>query len=120
MMKTATFLVSLLAMFLLTGCAGGQLAKKSVQIERGYSKSEVAALLGPPENRQFRGDDEAWQYCETDAGPGYDDYVVVWFYKGQVTGITTYKNSLRGPCSAFFRTVRWEDAPDRTIEIRRR
>jgi hypothetical protein len=120
MFISTKFVTVLITMFCLAGCSGGQLMKKSVQIEPGYSKSEVLAILGSPENRQFRDDDEAWQYCETEAGFGHDDFVLVWFHKGQVTGINTYKNQQFGPCSAFFRTIRWEDAPDGTIEIRPR
>lgn len=119
-MRTRTLMfVLIVGAAALLGCAGGQLFKKSVLVERGQSKNEVVALLGPPENRQFQGADEAWQYCETGAFAG--DYIIVWFYTGKVTGVTTYQDSRPGPpCSAWFRTIRWEEAPDRTIEIRRR
>jgi hypothetical protein len=107
--------------FLLTlsACGSSQLMTESLKISQGQTKDEVLSLLGPPGNRQFQGKDEAWQWCST--GMSTDDFLVVWFYDGYVTGITTYKNSIGfGSCDQFYRTVRWEDAPDRTIEIRKR
>jgi hypothetical protein len=115
-------LLGLIVLPILGGCAsGGALVKKSVSIERGNSKDRVVEILGAPGDRQFREDDEAWQYCRTNyTGIAADQYVVVWFYQGKVTGVTTYRNTQFGTCSSFFKTIRWEDAPDRTIEIRPR
>lgn len=114
--------VALLAVTLAGGCASGSaLMKKSVLLDRGNPKERVLEVMGAPGDRQFRGDDEAWQYCRTDySGFSADQYVVVWLYQGRVTGVTTYRNTQFGTCSSFFKTVRWEDAPDRTIEIRPR
>ncbi len=98
------------------GCATS-ITKKSVMINPGQSKAEVLEIFGTPENRQFQGKDEAWQYCQT--GWGTDEYVVIWFYDGKVTGITTYKSSAPTiDCTENFKTIKWEDAPDHTIEIR--
>lgn len=108
----------LLAIFALSGC--GTLAKKAVFINHGDSKERVLELMGPPSDRQFEGRNEAWQYCETDAGITHDDFRIVWFYDGSVTGLTSYKSSRFGVCSAFFKSIRWENAPDHTIEIRER
>lgn len=109
-------------LFLLISCGGQALLNKSMMVERGYEKQQVLDLLGPPGDRQFNGDDEAWQYCRT--GMSTDQFVVVWFFHGKVTGITTYKLGSNagyiGDCSQGFKTVRWEDAPDRTIELRHR
>ena len=104
--------------FLLSGC--GTLAKKAVLINPGDSKARVLEVMGPPGDRQFKGHDEAWQYCETDAGISYDDFRIVWFYDDRVTGLTSYKQSQFGVCAGFFRSIRWENAPDHTIEIRDR
>lgn len=103
----------------LVACAAPQLIANSVEISPGQTKQDVVKILGPPENRQFQGRNEAWQYCETDmTGFSGDDYVVVWFFDGVVTGMNNYKNTLIGGCEMFFRDIRWEDAPDSTIEIR--
>ena len=77
--------------------------------------------MGTPKDRQFQGKSEAWQYCATDySGFGADQYIVVWFYEGKVFGMTSYKNHMVGNCESFFRTIKWEDAPDRSIEFRNR
>jgi hypothetical protein len=47
------------------------------------------------------------------------DFRIIWFYDGKVTGIMSYKDHTPGTsASAHFKPIRWEDAPDRTIEIR--
>jgi len=104
--------------FALSGC--GTLAKKTVLINHGDDKAKVLEVMGPPGDRQFKGRNEAWQYCETDAGISYDDFRIVWFYDERVTGLTSYKQSEFGVCSAFFKSIRWENAPDHTVEIRER
>jgi hypothetical protein len=77
--------------------------------------------MGPPKNRQFSGANEAWQYCATDmAGFAGDQFVLIWLYDNRVTGLETYTNSLVGTCETFFRQVSFEDAPDATIELRKR
>lgn len=109
--------VFLLCLFALTACAtSSQLVSKSTLIDPGATKADVTSIMGPPQDRQFNGKDEAWQYCTT--GFSTDNYVVVWFNNGYVTGVQTYKNSGTGFCHTFFRTVNWQDAPDRTYEFR--
>lgn len=114
--------VAIGCVLLCVGCGSGTaLLKSSLQVERGHSKEQVTGILGVPGDRQFNGDDEAWQYCRT--GMNTDQFVVVWFYQGRVTGVTTYRlglGSYVGSCTQGYKTVRWEDAPDRTIEIRAR
>lgn len=120
-MKTILKLSVIVIFLFFFGCAPSQLMNKSLMINAGQTKEDVLKIIGNPGNRQFQGKDEAWQWCETDySGFAGDDYLVVWFYEGKVTGITTYKNTRYGNCEMFYRTVNWQDAPDRTIEIRNR
>lgn len=106
------------ASLLVSGCAN-TLIRQSAAIDRGMSKQDVTKILGPPADKQFRGPDEAWQYCELGAFVG--DFLVVWFYDSTVTGLTTYKDSSPSfDCTGQLRTIRWEDRPDTTVEIRRR
>jgi len=85
------------------------------------SGSELRFAMGEPQDRQFKGTNEAWQYCATDySGLKADDYVLVWLANDAVTGMQTYRNSKKGTCESFFRTVDWEQAPDTSIEIRQR
>lgn len=102
---------------LLSAC--GSLAKKAALINPGDTREQVLAVMGPPGDRQFRGKDEAWQYGKTGAGFGYHDFRIVWFYDGRVTGLTSYKDRSAGSAaSAHFKSIQWEDAPDRTVEVR--
>ena len=118
MQKIKLVLFILWALFL-SSC--GSLDKKSALINPGDNKEQVLKIMGPPDDRQFKGRDEAWQYCQTGAGFGYHDYRTIWFYNGKVTGINSYKSTRAGTsCVTDIKAVRWEDAPDRTIEIRER
>ena len=116
-MKTIQFLLIAVAATFLSAC--GTLEKKSVLINAGDSKEKVLSIMEPPGDRQFRGKDEAWQYGQTGAGFGYHDFRIIWFYDGKVTGITSYKDYTPATsAAAHFKPIRWEDAPDRTIEFR--
>jgi hypothetical protein len=110
----------LVFVLLLPGCASFD--KRINTIQAGDSKEKVIEILGDPEDRQFKGKDEALQYCKTGTGFGMCGYRTIWFYDGRVTGITSYSMKCVGPgsCGAHFKTIKWEDAPDHTIEIRQR
>jgi hypothetical protein len=103
--------------FCLHGC--GTLDGKTVLIDAGDTKKEVLKLMGPPQDRQFEQAQEAWQYCVSGAGFGYNDHKIIWFNEGLVTGITSYKTTRSG-CTGAFKTIRWEEAPDFSIETRER
>ncbi|OQW33454.1 MAG: hypothetical protein A4E19_03380 [Nitrospira sp. SG-bin1] len=101
--------------------ACGSLEKKAMLLNLGDTREQVLAAMGPPDDRQLRGEDEAWQYCQTGAGFGYHDYRTVWFYRGKVTGINSYKSSRpASSCVTDLKPIKWEDAPEATIEIRKR
>lgn len=118
MTHTKALLIATITFFLV---ACGSLEKKSVLIEIGDDKDHVLKIMGPPDDRQLKGSNEAWQYCQTGAGFGYHDYRVNWLYNGKVTGLNSYNSSRAGSsCMTDIRPVRWEDAPDATIEIRNR
>lgn len=108
-----------LAALALSAC--GTLERKAVLINPGDSKDAVIKVMGIPGDRQFRGQQEAWQYCITGAGFGYHDYRIIWFEQGRVTGITSYKNGAPGvSCKSQFTAIHWENAPDATVEVRNR
>lgn len=109
------------ALLLLPIAACGNLDKRAVMIDPGDSKQDVLAKMGAPEDRQFRQADEAWQYCQTGAGFGYHDHRIVWFHAGRVTGVTSFKSDAPGrSCVLAIKPIRWEDAPNYTVEIRNR
>ena len=104
---------------LLASCSG--LEKKSMLINVGDAKDQVLAAMGVPDDRQMKGENEAWQYCQTGAGFGYHDYRTIWFSSGKVASISSYKSTRPGSsCMADIKKVNWEDAPNLVIEIRKR
>ena len=114
--KMVSFIICVL---LLVSCAN-KVTTNSIEIDHGVSKQKVLSIMGSPNDRQFKGKDEAWQYCNT--GFVNDSFVVVWFYNGKVTGTKTYKNSVGnvGFCDSHIRTIDWESKPDISIEVRNR
>ena len=115
----ANLFTTLTIVLLLAAC--GSLEKKSIMLNVGDSKEQVLSVMGTPDDRQLQGESEAWQYCQTGAGFGYHDYRTIWFFRGKVTGINSYKSSRPGSsCMTDVRPIKWEEAPNTTIEIRNR
>ena len=110
-------LLYLLVASFIQGC--GTLDSKTILIDPGDDKEKIIGILGVPYDRQFEQTKEAWQYCVSGAGFGYNDHKIVWFTEGKVTGITTYRTSRSG-CSGAVKTIRWEEAPDYILEVRER
>lgn len=118
-MTTRNTILAVFFTVLLVAC--GSLEKKAVLLNLGDTKEQVLAAMGPPDDRQLKGENEAWQYCQTGAGFGYHDYRTVWFQRGKVTGINSYKSARPGSsCVTDIKPIKWEEAPDTTIEIRKR
>ena len=70
--------------------------------------------------RQFKGKNEALQFCTTGTSFGVSTYNIIWLYDGKVTGSNSYNLSRPGMCSGHFQMINWDDAPDQIIEIRDR
>ena len=118
MLSNKSILLCLL-IFTLTAC--GSLQKKAALVDLGDTRERVLDVMGPPDDNQFKGKHEAWQYCQTGAGFGYHDYRIFWFYDGKVTGINSYKSTRpASSCMADIRPVDWEEAPDISVEVRER
>lgn len=114
-------LITVVAIFAVLLAACGSLEKKAVLLNLGDTKEQVLVAMGPPDDRQLNGENEAWQYCQTGAGFGYHDYRTIWFSRGKMTGINSYKGSRpASSCVTDIRPIKWEEAPNTTIEIRSR
>lgn len=100
---------------ILSGC--GTLNEKAATLSVGDTKDQVLQTLGPPADRQSNGPNEAWQYCISGAGVGWNDHKLVWFRNERVSGINSYRSGGTG-CQSGIREVRWENAPNSTVEIR--
>lgn len=98
---------------LVSACAINQeVMKKTNLIEKGMTQGKVSELLGPPGNKQFNDNQEAWQYCQTTVVGKTDKFTVVWFNNETVTGVTHYTRSdYTGLCENHFRSVNWEGTP---------
>jgi len=125
------FFLCFISALIFTGCATAKnaeipLSRKAMQIEPGLTKDEVRAILGQPQNKQFHGKEEAWQYCrasyETFFKKDYNltylnsnSYVMIWFHKNKVTGMTTYNKVIESRveenCESYFKTINWEEVP---------
>jgi len=118
-MRFLKSIISVLILLILVSC--GTLQKKAALVNFGATKEKVLNIMGPPDDRQFKGKNEAWQYCQTGAGLGYHDYRIFWFYDGKVTGINSYKSTRPGSsCVTDIKPINWDDASDITVEVRER
>ena len=92
---------------------------KTLNINSGDSKSAVIEALGEPEDRQFEGSNEAWQYCTTGFANG--KYSVIFFANGLVTSIKKYSRGLgpASPCERRFATVTWGEKPDVVLGVKK-
>jgi hypothetical protein len=84
-----------------------------MSLQLGDSKERVLQIMGEPGDRQFRGDNEALQFCTQKWAlyiPTSAEFTVVWFYRGRLTGVTSYANQ-GALCQGGYRTLQWADAP---------
>lgn len=103
-----TLAMVLLLAGLAYGCAStGQAAAK---LEIGMAKEEVLSIMGPPNDRSFRGPDEAWQYQEI-AGFGQCKYTTVWISDGKLVGVSTRRGSSVAGCGLGSQEVDWSQMP---------
>lgn len=112
-----SILVIALSVFLMS-CSS--VNKEFFSINEGESKESVLNRMGPPDDRQFEGENEVFQYCTTGTSFGKSTFNVVWLFSGEVTGANSYTVSHAGSCMGYFRQINWEDAPDVSVEIRLR
>ena len=75
-------LVILCTALLFCNACATQVLHQAGGIDPGATRAQVREILGNPQDRQFRGSQEAWQYCQT--GLVNDTFVVVWFVDATV------------------------------------
>jgi len=92
----------------LVGCAST--GKAVAKLEPGMTKAEVLNALGPPADRSFRGDDEAWQYQEI-AGFGQCKYTTVWIANGKLVGVSSRRGASVAGCGLGSEEVDWSEMP---------
>lgn len=93
--------------------------RKALALNPGDSRERVVEVMGAPQDRQFNGNEEALQWCET--GSSSDLYTVVWLTDNKVTTVSNYtRRDHFGSCTNSFKQINWSSSPDTTIEIRER
>ena len=113
-MRTSMVAIALVLWLVVAGC--GTLDNKTILLNVGDSNERVLEVMGTPTDRQMRGQQEAWQYCMSSAGLGWNDHKIIWLNAGRVTGINSYRSGVTG-CSGGIQPVRWESAPNSVLEI---
>lgn len=106
MLKTLWLLLTIALVFV--GCAST--GKAVATLEPGMSKQQVLDILGPPADRSFRGNDEAWQYQEI-AGFGQCKYTTIWISNGKLVGVSSRRGSSVAGCGLGSQEVNWEEMP---------
>jgi hypothetical protein len=110
-------ILAITATVIIASCASTK--DLSLKVSPGDPKDHVLRFMGTPDDRQFKGKVEAWQYGMV-VSIGVCDYTVIWFESGQVIGLNSYRNFSTMGCRSGLKSINWEDAPDKIIEIRER
>ena len=117
-MKSSIFGTFIVGMALLVaGCGTNpssnneEIKQRAMQIDPGMNKQEVIALMGPPEQRSFRGQAEALTFCGWTVFQGFLTYTI-WFFEEAVVAMTDdMVHTGAGDCSQFLSPVDWGQAP---------
>ncbi len=117
-MRIKIYLSTLIIVFSLFGCTYFDLIQKSAMIQKDQTMQEVFAVYGQPDNRQFMGEYEVWQYCQSRQMTNFGEYVLVWFGKGIVIGVTNYHQSSGSDCTDSFQKIDWYDIPGRPYDYK--
>jgi len=102
------FVAALALASLFVGCAST--GKAVAKLEPGMAKEEVLQVMGPPNDRSFRGAHEAWQYQEI-AGFGQCKYTTIWISEGRLLGISTRRGASVAGCGLGSEEVDWSEMP---------
>ena len=96
-----------------------ELNTKAASIGPNSTRTEVLNVFGPPQKRDFQGQQEVWQYCTS--GLESHTYTAITLVAGNVSGLRNYSQvSFLDSCTAWFRDPSFDTPPDTTIEIRNR
>ena len=105
--------IAILALLLIS-C--GTMTKNSMTLEPGMSKHDVIQVLGVPDGRSFRGEDEALQYQEI-AGYGQCSYITVWLSKSKLLAVTNRNGASIAGCGLGSKEVDWGQMPRNRIDV---
>ena len=116
--KLGYSLLLLILITLLFSCSRSshRINQQHSKIQLGMGKDQVQKKLGEPQNRQFKGVHETWQYCLS--GLLTHNYYSVDFVEGQVEGISTYSKKVEDydsciKCDRCFDEIRFSNTSNR-------
>ncbi|ESQ88830.1 hypothetical protein [Asticcacaulis benevestitus] len=106
-------IIVLVAFSALVSSSGAQASNKGTidragSIVAGQNKTDVNLIMGEPGNREFKGSEEAWQYCGRSGMT--NKYVVIYFLSGKVEKLATYSQPWAGSCEEHYKPVAWDQA----------
>lgn len=95
---------------LIPASVGKERIERVKQVQPGMTLEQAQNVVGAPADRQTRGNQEVWLYCQT----GITDYsgklAVIWFRDGRVTETNSrVQAGAAKPCRFSFYPVRWND-----------
>jgi len=99
----------------LAGCASTTKRGKA-ELEVGMTTAQVRHLLGTPDDRSFRENNEAWQYHDV-VGYGQCEYLTAWFTQGILHAVTTRRGASIAGCGLGSMAVDWGQMPKPSIDV---
>lgn len=86
------------------------------ELNPGMTTTDVMKLLGKPDVRSFRGDNEAWQYFDV-VGFGQCEYLTAWFTNGVLHAVTTRRGDSIAGCGLGSKSVDWGQMPNPSLDV---
>ena len=77
---------------------------------------KVQKLLGEPDDRSFRENNEALQYYDI-VGFGQCEYLTAWFTDGILHAVTSRRGSSVAGCGLGSQPVDWGQMPKPTVDV---
>ena len=99
----------------LTGCASTTQRGKA-ELNAGMTMDQVRSLLNAPDDRSFRGSNEAWQYYDV-VGFGQCEYLTAWFSDGVLHAVTTRRGPSVAGCGQGSTAVDWGQMPKPSVDV---
>lgn len=108
------FIGLVFSLLILSACTS--LDSNSMKLNAWMTKEEVIKIMGPPDRRSFRNNDEALQY-QGIIGYGQCVYITAWFQEGVLIATTDRRAASIAGCGLGSREVDWGQMPKPTLNI---
>jgi hypothetical protein len=99
---------------ILSGCTS--LDRQTLNLDPGMTKEQVVKIMGVPDRRSFRDNDEALQYQGV-IGYGQCIYITTWFKDGVLIAVTDRRGTSIAGCGLGSREVDWGQMPTPNLNI---